>query len=86
MRKYSTGPISHGFSAVYTFLGQGKDSYSDMAVSYRAYLLENGTLQDKLKNDAVLALDIFMAAPGIQNALQRVYSGYHLFSGAGYAQ
>lgn len=62
VRKYSTGPISHGFSAVYTFLGQGKDSYSDMAVSYRAYLLENGTLQDKLKTDAVLALDIFMAA------------------------
>lgn len=53
--------IPTDYEVCYSILPEGKAEYSDMAVAYREYLLENGLLNQNSANEEYpLVLDIFM--------------------------
>lgn len=60
-KKMDVDMITGDRSIEYIFLDEGKSTYSDMAVAYRNYLIEDCGVQD-LKNDSTIdvSLDLFM--------------------------
>ncbi len=60
MKTYDEGTTKTSFTVYYRFLESGKASYSDMAVSYRDYLIGKGELTKKQNTELPLALDLFV--------------------------
>lgn len=61
IKTYDKNAIETDYSIRLMFLPEGKDTYSDMAVAYRDYLIEGG-LTPNVGEQAV-AIDLFMSAP-----------------------
>ena len=61
IKTYDKNAIETDYSIRLMFLPEGKDTYSDMAVAYRNYLIEGG-LTPNVGEQAV-AIDLFMSAP-----------------------
>lgn len=61
IKTYDKNAIEADYSIRLMFLPEGKDTYSDMAVAYRDYLIEGG-LTPNVGEQAV-AIDLFMSAP-----------------------
>lgn len=61
IKTYDRNAMAVDYSVRLMFLPEGKDTYSDMAVTYRDYLLANG-LTPAIGEQAV-AIDLFMTAP-----------------------
>lgn len=61
VQTFDANLIQTDYEVCYRILPEGKAEYSDMAVAYREYLLENGLLnQDNADEEYPLILDIFM--------------------------
>lgn len=58
---YDPKAMEVDYSMRLLFLDEGKDTYSDMAVAYRDYLMENGLTADVAEQ--AVAIDLFMSAP-----------------------
>lgn len=52
--------IKEDRSITYIFLDENKNSYSDMAVKYREYLMENEGVTKKEEDDVKVSVDLFM--------------------------
>ncbi len=61
IKTYDPNAMETDYSIRLMFLPAGEDSYSDMAVAYRKYLMKNG-LEPDIAEQSV-ALDLFMSAP-----------------------
>lgn len=61
IKTYDRNAMEVDYSIRLMFLPEGKDTYSDMAVAYRDYLIEGG-LTPNVGEQAV-AIDLFMSAP-----------------------
>lgn len=61
IKTYDKNAMEVDYSVRLMFLPEGKDSYSDMAVAYRDYLIKSGLTANM--GDQTVAIDIFMSAP-----------------------
>jgi len=62
IKTYDKKSMETDYSLRLMFLPEGKSTYSDMAVAYRDYLLNDQGWQPRL-NDQSVAIDLFMSAP-----------------------
>lgn len=62
IKTYDKKAMETDYSLRLIFLPEGKDTYSDMAVAYRDYLLNDQGWEPRL-NDQAVAIDLFMSAP-----------------------
>lgn len=62
IKTYDKAAMETDYSLRLMFLPQGKSTYSDMAVAYRDYLLNDQGWEPNL-NDQSVAIDLFMSAP-----------------------
>lgn len=61
IKTYDRNAIETDYAIRLMFLPEGKDTYSDMAVAYRDYLLSGGLTADL--GEQPVAIDLFMSAP-----------------------
>ncbi len=61
IKTYDKNAMEVDYSVRLMFLPEGENTYSDMAVVYRDYLIENGMTADV--GEQTVAVDLFMSAP-----------------------
>ena len=61
IKTYDKNAMETDYSVRLMFLDAGKNSYSDMAVAYRDYLMDGGLTADI--TEQAVAIDLFMSAP-----------------------
>lgn len=61
IKTYDKDAMEQDYSVRLLFLPEGKDSYSDMAVAYRDYLMDSGLTASV--GEETVAIDLFMSAP-----------------------
>ncbi len=68
-------PYKGNVTMSYYFLGNGKNSYSDMAVLYRDMLVKNGTLKEKVTGDTPFVYSLLGAIDVKKHFLGIPYTG-----------
>lgn len=61
IKTYDKNAMPVDYAVRLLFLPEGKDTYSDMAVTYRDYLMQRGLTADV--GDQTIAIDLFLSAP-----------------------
>ena len=61
IKTYDKNAMPVDYAVRLLFLPEGKDTYSDMAVTYRDYLMQRGLTADV--GEQTIAIDLFLSAP-----------------------